>query len=222
MPWDHSHPRVFEMQKSAHKLSPAAFRSGCYQRAITLLHSEDGDYTGRDATAASLCRLLANANRKVAVQANNQASNNRQPESSSSQHQNQSDKENHGRDMAHLRSIKQQLRRQRQEQRHEQHKQLWQRRHEDKVRLRQQGLAARSRQQDEERNKQMQKLQHQQQSLEQRLEQHRQQSTELTGVESTPADAERAIVLQQQLVEVQQMRAKAEEQLAMVNPHLKL
>ncbi|KAL0054473.1 hypothetical protein WJX82_009341 [Trebouxia sp. C0006] len=60
---------MVEGQKSSHRLTPGAFRSGCYKRAITILQHDSGDYSGRDATAASLYRLLTSANSKDKLQA---------------------------------------------------------------------------------------------------------------------------------------------------------
>ncbi|KAL0022031.1 hypothetical protein WJX77_007887 [Trebouxia sp. C0004] len=215
MPWDQNHPRVFEVHKSSHRLSSSAFRSGCYKRAITILQNESGDYAGRDATAASLYRLLTNANRKLASQTSAALSNAGQREIAPSQNQNPSAQEKQKQDKLQVTVIKEQLRRERQEQRHEQNKQLWQRRQEEKVRLRQQELAARVRQQEEARNEQLHKLKQQQQKLEQQLEEHKQSSASLTCADPVAIVSNISAAPQKQLLEVQQFKSKAEVQLAL-------
>ncbi|DBB13230.1 TPA: hypothetical protein ACH3X3_004976 [Trebouxia sp. C0006] len=172
---------MVEGQKSSHRLTPGAFRSGCYKRAITILQHDSGDYSGRDATAASLYRLLTSANSKDKLQ---------------------------------VKIIKEQLRRERQEQRHEQNKQLWQRRHEEKIRLRQQNLAARTRQQEEVRKEQLYKLEQQQQKLVQQLEDHKQNSADQNGADPMSVASDASAAPQRQLLQVQQLRSKAEVQLA--------
>ena len=216
MPWDESHPRVFEVQKASHRLSSSVFRSGCYNRAITILQNESGDYAGRDATAASLYRLFTNANRKLASQTSAAPSNAGQREVTPSQNQNPSIKEKQKQDKLQVKVIKEQLRRERQKQRHEQNKQLWQRRHEEKVRLRQQDLAARVRQQEEARNEQLHKLKQQQQKLEQQLEEHKQSSAELICADPVSVVSDVSAAPQKRLLEVQQFKTKAEVQLALV------
>ncbi len=213
MPWDQSHLKTFEVQqKTPPKLSPAAFRSGCYKRAITIVQNEHADNAGRDATAASLYRLVVTANRKLATESKDASG---QEAGSFSQQHNQPDKENHRQDKLQVQLIKQQ-RRERQEQRHEQIKHIWQRRHEEKVKLRQEELAARTRQQEEERNDRIRKLQDRQQGLQEQLQQHRQKSVELSKPEELIRTTDKVAAPQKQLLEVQDMKAKAEQQLAMV------
>jgi len=216
MPWDQSHPRVFEVHKSSHRLSSSAFRSGCYKRAITTLQNESGDYAGRDATAASLYRLLTNATRKMASQTTAAPSSAGQREVAPSQNQNPATKEKQKQNKLQVKVIKEQLRRQRQEQRHEQNKELWQRRHDEKVRLRQQDLAARVRQQEEARNERLHKLKQQQQKLEQQLEEHKQSSADLTCADPVSVVSDIFAAPQKQLLEVQQFKTQAEVQLALV------
>jgi len=207
-----SHSRMVEGHKSSHRLTPSAFRSGCYKRAITILQYENGDYSGREATAAPLYRLLTSANRKMTSQAKAEPSSPGQRETAPSQHQNPSAKENL-QDKLQVKLIREQLRRERQEQRHEQNKQLWQRRHEEKIRLRQQDLAAWTRQQEEVRKEQLHKLEQQQQKLVQQLEDHQQNSADQNG--ANPISVASAAP-QMQLLQVQQSRSKAEVQLALV------
>jgi len=213
MPWDQSHPRVFELHKSSHRLSASAFRSGCYKRAITILQNESGDDAGRDATATSLYRLLMNANRKLKSQTTAAPSSAGQREVELPQKQNPSRQKQ---DKLQVKLIKEQLRRNRQEQRHEQNKELWQRRHDEKVRLRQQDLAARVRQQEEARNEQLHKLKQQQLKLEQQLEEHKQSSADLTCADPVSIVTDTSTAPQKQLLEVQQLKTKAEVQLALV------
>ncbi len=216
MPWDQSHPRVFEVHKSSHRLSASAFRSGCYKRAITILQNESGDDAGRDATATSLYRLLTNANRKMASQRTAAPSSAGQREVELPQKQHPSTKEKQQQDKLQVKLIKEQLRRKRQEHRHEQNKQLWQRRHDEKVRLRQQDLAARVRQQEEARNERLYKLKQQQQKLEQQLEEHKQSSADLTCADPVSVVSDISAAPQKQLLEVQQFKTQAEVQLALV------
>ncbi len=211
MPWDQSHSRMVETQKSSHRLSPGAFRSGCYKRAITILQNNNEDYSGRDATAASLYRLLTSANRKMASQAKAAPSSPGQRETAPSL----SAKEKL-QDKLQAKVIREQLRRERQEQRHEQNKQLWQRRHEEKIRLRQQDLAARTRQQEEFRKEQLHKLEQQQQKLVQQLEDHKQSSADQNGADPISDASDASVAPQTQLLQVQQLRSKAEVQLALV------
>ena len=216
MPWDQSHPRVFEVHKSSHRLSASAFRSGCYKRALTILQNENGDDAGRDATATSIYRLLTNANRKMASQTTAAPSIVGQREVALPQKQNVSTKEKQKQDKLQVKLIKEQVRRKRQEQRHEQNKQLWQRRHDEKVSLRQQDLAARVRQQEEARNEQLHKLKQQQQMLEQQLEEHKQSSADLICADPLSIVSDVSAVPQKRLLEVQQFKTKAEAQLALV------
>ena len=206
---------MVEGQKSSHRLTPGAFRSGCYKRAITILQHESGDYSGRDATAASLYRLLTSANSKVTSLAKVAPSSPGQPETAPLQHQNPSAKEKL-QDKLQVKIIKEQLRRERQQQRHEQNKQLWQRRHEEKIRLRQQNLAARTRQQEEVRKEQLHKLEQQQQKLVQQLEDHKQNSADQNGADPMSVASDASVAPQRQLLQVQQLRSKAEVQLASV------
>ncbi|DBA98205.1 TPA: hypothetical protein ACH3X1_001133 [Trebouxia sp. C0004] len=208
-----SHSRVLEAQKSSHRLSPAAFRSGCYKRAITILQNETGDYSGRDATASSLYCWLTNANRKMASKA--PPSSPGQRETAPSQHQNPSAKEKL-QDKLEVKVIKEQLRRERQEQRHEQNKQLWQRRHKEKVRLRHQDLAARIRQQEEDRKEQLYKHE-QQQKLVQHLEDRKQNSADQDAADPVSVESDTSAAPQQQLLQVRQLRSKAEVQLALAH-----
>lgn len=195
------------------KVAPAAFRSGCYKRAVTLLQEEDGDCTSRDATAASLYRLLANANRQVAKDSRDAA--NAAGHSEAPATQQQTDKEPQTKDRIQVKLIKQQLRRQRQEQRQDHTRQLWQQRYEEKLKIRQQELAARIKQQDGDREEQLQKLRKQEQGLQQQLKQHRQQSASpISPLSETKSAAAAPLKKLQQLHE---MKAKAEEQLAMVS-----
>lgn len=213
MPWDQSHPRVFEVHKSLHRLSASAFRSGCYKRAITILQNESGDDAGRDATATSLYRLLMNANKKLASQTTAAPSSAGQREVELPQKQNPSRQKQ---DKLQVKLIKEQLRRKRQEHRDEQNKQLWQRRHDEKVRLRQQDLAVRVRQQEEARDEQLHKLKQQQLQLEQQLEEHKQSSAGLTCADPVSIVTDISAAPQKQLLEVQQLKTKAEVQLALV------
>ena len=212
---DQCHSRMVEAQKSSHRLSPRSFRSGCYKRAITLVQHENGDYSGRDATAAALHRLLTSATRKIASQAKAAPSSPGQRQTAPSQHQNPSAKEKL-QDKLHLKVIKEQLRRERQEQRHAQKKQLWQRRHEEKIVLRQQDLAASVRKQEEVRKEQLHKLEQQQQKLVQQLEDHKQNSADQNGADPMSVASDASAAPQRQLLQVQQLRSKAEVQLASV------
>lgn len=216
MPWDQSHPRVFEVHKSSQRLSASAFRSGCYKRAITILQNENGDDVGRDATVASLYRLLTNANRKIASQTTAAPSSAGQPEVMLSQNQNPSTKEQQVQDKLQVKLIKEQLRRKRQEQRHEQNKHLWQQRLDEKVRLRQQDLAARVRQQEVARNERLHNLKQQQQKLEQQLEEHKQRSADLTCADPVSVVSDIFAAPQKQLLKVQQFKTQAKIQLALV------
>lgn len=213
MPWDQSHPRVFEVHKSSHRLSASAFRSGCYKRAMTILQNESGDDAGRDATATSLYRLLMNANTKMASQTTAAPSSAGQSEVGLPQKQNPSRQKQ---DKLQVNLIKEQLRQKRQEQRHEQNKQVWQRRHDEKVRLRQQDLASRVKQQQEARNEQLHKLKQQQFKLEQQLEEHKQSSADLACADPAFIVSDMSAAPQKQLLEVQQLKTKAEVQLALV------
>ena len=132
------------------------------------------------------------------------------------QKQNMSTKEKQKQDKLQVKLIKEQVRRKRQEQRHEQNKQLWQRRHDEKVSLRQQDLAARVRQQEEARNEQLHKLKQQQQMLEQQLEEHKQSSADLICADPLSIVSDVSAVPQKRLLEVQQFKTKAEAQLALV------
>ena len=206
MPWDPNHSRMPEAQKSSHRLSSRAFRSGCYTRAITILQNENGDYSGRDATAASLYRLLTSANRKMASQATSAPSSPGQRETAPSQHQNPSAQEKL-QDKLQVQDIKEHLRRERQEQRREQNNQLWQRRHEEKIRPRPQDLAAGTRQLEEVREEQLHKLEQQQQKLVQQLEDHKQISADQNGADPVSVASD---------VSPAPQTSKAEVQLAMV------
>ncbi len=205
---------MVEGHKSSHRLSPGAFPSGCYRKAITVLQHENGFYSGHDATAACLNRLLTSANRKMASQSKAAPSSPGQRETAclpvcpSAKEILQ--------DKLQVKVIKERLRRERQEQRHEHNKQLWQRRHEEKIRLRQQDLAARSRQQEEVRKEQLHKIEQQQQKLMQQLEDHKRNSADQNGADPVSAVSDASAAPQKQLLLVQQLRSQAEVQLALV------
>ncbi|KAL0023949.1 hypothetical protein WJX77_002907 [Trebouxia sp. C0004] len=138
-----------------------------------------------------------------------------QRETAPSQHQNPSAKEKL-QDKLEVKVIKEQLRRERQEQRHEQNKQLWQRRHKEKVRLRHQDLAARIRQQEEDRKEQLYKHE-QQQKLVQHLEDRKQNSADQDAADPVSVESDTSAAPQQQLLQVRQLRSKAEVQLALAH-----
>ncbi|DBA71901.1 TPA: hypothetical protein ACH3X2_010947 [Trebouxia sp. C0005] len=83
-------------------------------------------------------------------------------------------------------------------------------------RLQQQDLAARTRQLEEVRKAQLQKLGQQQQKLVQQLEDHKQNSADQNSVDPVFAVADASAAPQTQLLQVQQLRFKAEVQLALV------
>jgi len=192
-----------------------SLRKDFLQARITLLQNENGDYSGRDATAASLYRLLTSADRKTSSQTKATPSSPGQRETAPSQHQNPSAKEKL-QDRLQVKVIKEQLRQERQQQRHEQNKQLWQRKYEEKIRLRQQDLAARIRQQEEVPNEQLHKLEQQQQKLVQQLEDHKQSSADQNCADPVSVESDTSAAPQKQLLQVQQLRSKAEVKLDLV------
>ena len=198
MPWDHKNVKSFDAQRASPKLTPSAFRSGCYKRAIALLENEDSESIDRDPTAISLYRLLARARQKVAADAGEQ------PQVHPTADLTQRDK----RTQKHSKQ---------QEQRRVQ-----QQRQREKSRLRQQGLAAQRQLKAEDRQQKLQALAEKQATVkEKQLEQQRHQDAQQTRQKGALKEVDLVLSAQQQCQEAQQQKAKAEQQLAKVsNPHL--
>lgn len=215
MPWDHSNVRTWEFTKAGPRMSPLAYRSGCYKRAIAVLQEENGDDCSRASVAASLHKAIHQSHAKHVVDP--KPSSTGQVESASaSQLLPASDNSKQKQEKLHAKAIKEQLRRQRQEERHEHNKRLWQQRYEQKLSTRQQELAVQVKQRREQQMETMQQLERQKQALEQQVQQNKQASA---AIIQAAQDGGKDLTAgpQTQLSKIQNTKAAAEEQLATVS-----
>ena len=215
MPWDNSHVRTWELTKAGPRMSLVAYRSGCYKRAITVLQDENGDSDSRASAAASLHKAIQNAH--VRQVADSRPASTEQAESGgAAQLLPGSDKATQKQEKLDTTAIRQHLRRQRQEERLEHNKKLWQQRYEQKMRARQHQLAVQVQQRREQQTETMEQLERQKQALEQQVQQNKHASAAIIQAEQVHTK-DLTSGLQAQLTEVQQKKAVAEEQLAKVS-----
>ncbi|KAL3144941.1 hypothetical protein ABBQ32_003447 [Trebouxia sp. C0010 RCD-2024] len=211
MPWDQRNVRSWELTKAAPKIGLSAYRSGLYKRAIVVLQDQSYDSAGRASTAHSLQRVLSNAHANYTdcslappEQAETNGAGQEQQSSSERKVQKQND---------HAKLLMQHLRRQRQQQRHEQNKRLWQHRHEQKVKLRQEQLELQIKQQRQQQDQALLQLEQQKQSLWQKQQQHKQESAAITEALKSKQKSLVAAPLEK-LSRIQEKKAAAEDQLA--------
>ena len=207
--------RTWELSKAGQRLTPNAYRSGCYQRALAVLQDETGDSGYRTSAANSLQQAVTRAYAKhcAGCESLQQTEDRDAP-----QQRPDPDQTNHTQEKLAAKLDKQQQRRKQQQQRHEHSKKLSKQRHEHKVKLRQAEFAAQMKQQRQRQSESMQQLERRKQELEQQLQQHKQDSAAITQAEQ---DAMRDLLAapQEKLTKVQEQKAAAEAQLAQVALH---
>ena len=213
MPWDHSNMRSWEVSKAGQRMGLSAYRSGLYKRAVVLLQNENHDSASRASAAHSLQKAISIAHMNCTADSRLAPTVPHTP--SEAQQQLSSVKENQRREAHNAKVLKQQLRRRRQQQRHEHNKRVWQERHENKVKSRQEQLEQQAKQQRQQQVDAMQKLEQQRQGLCQQLEQHKQAAA---AVMEAPQNDRKDLVapLLESLRSVQEKKSSAEEQLAKV------
>ena len=207
MPWDESHVKVFEMQKPQRMAIDIA-RSGCYERAVAILRNTE--HTGtQQATAEALHRLLTAAGAGSVPAEGSQ-------QDAELKHQEQLKAESAWQDKLQAKANRQQLRRERQQQRHEQSMALRRHKYVDKVNALQKAFEDRVTKQKEQQTSSLQQLMEQQCSLQQQLARH--QESLAHSLSSMPEDNnEQALTtLQLQLKVAQTKRGQAEKQLQLV------
>ena len=201
MPWDHSNVRSWELSKT--RMGPNAYRSGLYKRAVVLLGSCDS--ATRMSAAHTLQQAVENAHASCTADSR----------PAPTLQQLTSHPETHRRETYNAKLLKQQLRRQRQEQRHEQNKLLWQQRHEEKIKCRHKQLEQQVKQQRQQQVEAMQQLEHQKHGLYQQLQQRKQDAAAIMEAIQTESKDMVAPPLES-LRSIQQEKLIAEEQLTKV------
>lgn len=205
MPWDHSNVRSWELSKAATGLGLSTYRSGLYKRAVVLLQAGSCDSATRTSAAHSLQQAVENAYASCTADSR----------PAPTPPQLTSNRETHRRETHNAKILKQQLRRQRQEQRHEQTKLLWQQRHEEKIKHRHEQLEQQVKQQGQQQVEAMQQLEHQKRGLYQQLQQHKQDAAAIMeAIQNESKDMVAAPL--ESLRSVQQEKLTAEEQLTKV------
>lgn len=208
MPWDQQHVKTFEAQKSQ-KMALDTFRSGCYERAVAILQSSECTGT-QQATAESLHRLLQAAGAD-SIRAE-------LPEQDADfVYQEQLNAEAARQAKLMAKANKLQLRRERQQRRHEQSMALRQKRYDEKVKARQLEFTAQVLQRKSQQTSHLQHLVEQQQHLQEVLANHQQSSAELLSNAPSDSSKEALAAVQQELQDVQSRKARAEQQLRMVS-----
>ena len=215
MPWDHSNVRSWELSKAGSRMGLSAYRSGLYKRAVVLLQDENYDSASRASAAHSLQKAISNAHTNCTADSRAAPMVQQTPSASQQQLSSEQENQNHRREAHNAKLLKQQLRRQRQEQRHEQNKLLWQHRHEEKVKSRQEQLEQQAKQQRQQQVEGMQKLEQQRQGLCQQLKQHKEGAATIMQANKKERKDLVAAPLEQ-LKSFQEKRFSAEEQLAKV------
>lgn len=205
MPWDHSNVRSWELSKPATRMDLSAYRSGLYKRAVVLLQAGSCDSATRMSAAHSLQEAVENAHASLTADSR-PAPTPQQPTSN---------RETHRRETHNAKLLKKQLRRQRQEQRHEQNKLRWQQRHEEKIKHRHEQLEQQVKQQRQQQVEAMQQLEHQKHGLHQQLQQHKQDAAAIMEAIQTESKDLVAAPLES-LRSVQQRKLTAQEQLTKV------
>ena len=203
MPWDHSNVRSWELSKAGTRMDPSAYRTGLCKRAVVLLGSCDS--ATRMSAAHSLQQAVANAHASCTADSR----------PAPTLQQLTTNSETHRRETHNTRLLKQQLRRQRQEQRHEQNKLLWQQRHEEKIKRRHEQLEQQVKQQRQQQVEAVQQLEHQKHGLYLQLQQHKQDAAAILEAIQTESKDMVAAPLES-LRSVQQEKRTAEEQLTKV------
>lgn len=214
MPWDQSNVRSWDLSKAAPRIGLSAYRSGLFKRAIVVLQDQSYDSAGRASTAQSLQKVLSNAHANYTADSSSAPPEQVETNGPGHEHRSSSEKKVQ-RHKDHAKILMQHLRRQRQQQRHEQNKLLWQQRHEQKVKLRQEQLDLQVKQQRQQQEEALQQLEHQKQSLWQKQQHHKQESAAIMEAINSEQKNLTAAPLEK-LNRIQEKKATAEDRLAKV------
>lgn len=213
MPWDPTNVKVFDTQRPQ-KIALDTVRSGCYKRAVAILQSTERTGT-QQATAESLHRLL-----QAAGAENIQAE---IPEQDAQfLYQEQVNAEAARQDKLQAKANKQQLRRERQQRRHEQKMAVRQQRYDDKVKARQKDFKQQISKRRTQQESSLQQLKEQQRSLQEQLADHQQSSAQLLNSAPVESSEHALAALQKELQDAQTSKAQAEEQLQLVRNSMPL
>lgn len=210
MPWNQANVKTFDALRDP-KLSREIFRSGCYERAIAALQST-ADLNTKTATVASLHELL-----KAAGVDDPQAAAGQQHDRQPKTQQEVLVAKTIRQEREKAKADKAQLRRERQQQRHEDSMALRQQRHEKKVKIRREEFTAELLQGEEQRDKMLAHLKEQQHSLQQQLAVQQEVLFQLPSPHTSVDNDQALKTLHQQLQCLQKQKEQAEEQLELVS-----